>query len=176
MSIYTDCIETINLILTDRETVWTELDIIALAKWDKYDIPEVARQANQAIGNAFRRQAVCRYGPVTLPDGDHDYARIAGKIVYASADKGPEVFQTPNGDFPQLLWSRNNDLIRPGRLPANNRDDREPWTDQDFKVSAGSLLTPAKIEDLHEIFRREPKSLAEAKRSRKKALKVLEIA
>lgn len=147
MSIYTDCIDTINA-LVEGDDVWTELEVqeSVVAEWPDADFKEIARQANQAIGNAFRRQQVVRFGPVTLPDGSQDYARIAAKIAYASAEHGPSEFITPNGTFPVLMWSGANKLNRPGRMPSNNRDDREPWSDQDFKVDASKILKPNGLE------------------------------
>lgn len=147
MSIYTDCIDAIS-VLAEGTGIWTELEVqeIVVADWPEADFKEVAHQANQAIGNAYRRQQVVRFGPVTLPDGSQDYARIAAKIAYASAQHGPSEFQTPNGGFPALMWSSANKLNRPGRMPSNNRDDREPWEDQEFKVEASKMLKPNGIE------------------------------
>jgi hypothetical protein len=135
MSIYTDCVEKIEQLMT-KESVFTELDVLegVAHKWPEEDWRSISLQANQAVGNAFRRQKVCRYGPVTLPDGSEDYFRIAAKIAYASADLGPANIETPNGNFNKLLWSRDSRLSsRSGRLPANNRDDTKPWQEQGLK-------------------------------------------
>ncbi len=147
MSIYTDCVDAIS-VLAEGDEIWTEFEVqeVVAAEWPDAEFKEIARQANQAIGNAYRKQQVVRFGPVTLPDGSQDYARIAAKIAYASAQNGPNEFVTPNGAFPALIWSSANTLNRPGRMPSNNRDDREPWEDQDFKVEASKILKPNGIE------------------------------
>lgn len=147
MSIYTDCVDAIS-VLAEGNEIWTELEVqeFVVGNWPDADFKEIARQANQAIGNAYRRQQVVRFGPVTLPDGSQDYARIAAKIAYASANNGPSEFVTPNGTFAALIWSGANKLNRPGRMPSNNRDDREPWSDQDFKVDASKILKPNGLE------------------------------
>lgn len=147
MSIYTDCIDAIRA-LAEGDDIWTDLEVqeIVVSKWPDADFKEIAYQANQALGNAYRRQQVVRFGPVTLPDGSQDYARIAAKIAYASTQHGPSEFETPNGNFPALIWSGASKLNRPGRMPSNNRDDREPWGEQDFKVEASKVLRPNGIE------------------------------
>lgn len=147
MSIYTDCVDAISALAESNE-IWTEFEVqeSVVGSWPDADFKEIARQANQAIGNAYRRQQVVRFGPVTLPDASQDYARIAAKIAYASANNGPSEFVTPNGTFPALIWSSANKLNRPGRMPSNNRDDREPWSDQDFKVDASKILKPNGLE------------------------------
>lgn len=168
MSIYTDCMNAISE-LSESGKIWTELDVIALTEYAEYvEFQEVAREANQAVGNAYRRQEVCRYGPVVLPDGEEDYARIAAKIAYSSAEYGPKIFETPNGSFEKLLWSREDTLTRPGRMPGNNRDDRRPWGDQGFEVPDQALK--AVMDDL---LKSDFESYEQAKAWRKRVLKTL---
>jgi hypothetical protein len=64
-----------------------------------------------------------------LADGTEDYARIAGKIVYADAETGPDQWQTPNGNFPKLMIE-DDTLKRQGRRAGTERSDAEPWEDQ----------------------------------------------
>lgn len=119
----------------DHGGVFTEIDVISEAAtpdWQKEEYDTAMHQANEACGKRYRDGKLCRYGPVKIGRGKgaiEDYARIAGKIVYADAATGPKVWKTPNGTFKKLL-ATDDHLSRQGRNGGANRNDAEPWDDQ----------------------------------------------
>lgn len=119
----------------DHEGVFTEIDVISEAAtrdWGKNEYDKAMHQANEACGKRYRDEKLCRYGPVKIGRGEsaiEDYARIAGKIVYADAVTGPKVWKTPNGTFKKLMAGEDH-LSRQGRNGGANRNDAEPWDQQ----------------------------------------------
>lgn len=138
MSLYRQCSEAAVKLMANPPTefggVFSEIDVVNLAatrSWKKSDWPEAMRHANQVLGTAYRGRKLARYGPLVLPDGNRDYGRIAAKIVYAAAETGPEVWDTPNGRFPRLMIE-DDDIGRQGRRFGTNRNDLVPWETQNL--------------------------------------------
>lgn len=137
-SVYTQCAAAIDRLINDppREGgVFTEIDVMTEAAtkvWSKGQFDEAMHQANEVCGQRYRKRRLCRYGPVKIGKGEskiEDYARIAGKIVYADAVNGPEYWETPNGRFKKMMEDEDT-LSRQGRKPASKRNDAEPWDQQ----------------------------------------------
>lgn len=133
-------------------SVFTELEIVrkVLPKdWDPETEPNLLkqahRQANMVCGSYYRDRKLSRFGPVELSNGSKDYARIAAKIAYAPAEGGPEVWETPNGVFPKLMLE-DDDITQQGRRYSANRNDLEPWDEQDFGVA---VIHPATAATAH---------------------------
>lgn len=140
MSIYSQCSEAAAKLMKnppkDQGGVFTEIDVVRLAGssgWSTENYKEALRHANQVVGTNYRARKLCRYGPVELPDGTKDYARIASKIVYADAENGPDVWKTPNGNFPKLMI-HDDEIGRQGRRHNTNRNDLASWDEQDIKA------------------------------------------
>jgi hypothetical protein len=161
-SIYKQCAAAIDsLILNppkDHDGVFTEIDVISEAAskdWSKADYDKAMHQANESCGKRYRDRKLCRYGPVKVGKGVNaarDYARIAGRIVYADAIDGPNEWKTPNGTFKKLM--ENEDTIsRQGRKPAANRNDAESWDRQVIpsKLRRRRTVKSAKDRDVMEI-------------------------
>lgn len=155
MSIYADCADAARWLLVDpglhsssHPGFFTELDVIALASSDYTDgqVRLALRECSTMLTKLYKRGEAVRFGPVTIPGLDPDYARIATKIVYASPE-GPAVFETPNGNFLRLT-AETDDELRPGRKFGTIRDDRIRWSKQDIeqaRVRAGyAKLHPRK--------------------------------
>jgi hypothetical protein len=147
MSIYSECSEALTSLMEhppdDLQGVFTEIDVVRKAGkpgWSSSNFKEAGRHANQVVGTQYRARKLCRYGPVTLPDGSQDYARIGSKIVYADAESGPEVFTTPNGEFPRLMIHEDS-LGHPGRRVGTNRNDLDPWDTQDIRVKETTVAS-----------------------------------
>lgn len=143
MTIYQQCSEAVTKLMenppADHSGVFTEIDVVTLAgraDWSEDDYQEALRHANQVVGTQYRARKLCRYGPVTFPDGEKDYARIASKIVYAPADTGSKTWRTPNGTFKKLMMEDDN-FGRQGRRRYTNRSDIVKWADQGIDVKAG---------------------------------------
>lgn len=137
-SVYKQCASALDLILEDEERgseVFTEIDVItdaATGDWKDAQYTEAVHAANEVCGLRYRSHKLCRYGPVKIGRGKNrteDYARYAGKIVYADAVTGPKTLKTPNGTFRKLMV-QDDRLSRQGRKPAANRDDGKPWSEQ----------------------------------------------
>lgn len=132
MSVYRQCSEAAAKLMENGE-IFTEIDVVRLAgtnhDWATETYTEALRDANQVVGTLYRNRKVCRFGPVELPNGERDYARIASKIVYAPSDKGIVVWETPNGDFPALMV-HEDEIGRQGRRKQANRSDLVKWDDQ----------------------------------------------
>jgi hypothetical protein len=117
------------------EEVFTEIDVISEAatdKWRNGQYTKAIHDANEICGSRYRKRKLCRYGPVVFGKGKQkteDYARFAGKIVYADAAKGPDVLETPNGHFAKMMVE-DDTLSKQGRKPASKRNDSEPWDEQ----------------------------------------------
>lgn len=119
----------------DHGGIFTEIDVISEAAtpdWGKKEYDKAMHQANEACGKRYRDGKLCRYGPVKIGRGSNaieDYARIAGKIVYADAATGPKEWKTPNGTFKKLM-AEDDHMSRQGRNGGANRNDAEPWDQQ----------------------------------------------
>lgn len=154
-SIYRECSHAVESLMESPPAqhggVFTEIDVVAKAAtkdWKKApatknkeardDFKEGMKHANQVCGIRFRERKLCRYGPVTLPDGSQDYVRIASKIVYADAENGPAVFETPNGSFPRLMI-HNDPLKAQGRRRGTVRNDLVSWKEQDLPEPSGAI-------------------------------------
>jgi hypothetical protein len=138
MSLYKQCSEAAsNLMANPPEEfggVFSEIDVVNAAAsrgWSGDNYKEALRHANQVLGTLYRSRKLARYGPVTLPNGNLDYGRIASKIVYAAAETGPEKWKTPNGTFARLMIE-DDDFGRQGRRYGTNRNDLAPWDAQDI--------------------------------------------
>lgn len=160
-SVYKQCAAAIDRLVADppkgHQGLFTEVDVISEAArkgWKKADYDKAMHQANEVCGKRFRDRRLCRYGPVTVDseDGAQDYARIAGKIVYAAID-GPEEWETPNGTFKKLMEDEDT-ISRQGRKPASNRNDAEPWDQQVLpaKPRRRRTVKSAKDRDVMEII------------------------
>lgn len=139
-SIYKQCANAIDRIVQNPPRqhggVFTEIDVVTEAattdEWGNAEYTKSLHDSNEICGQRFRNRKLCRYGPVTIGKGQdkiEDYARIAGKIVYADAAKGPNIWKTPNGSFKKMMVEDDH-LSRQGRKPAANRNDAEPWSEQ----------------------------------------------
>ncbi len=138
-SLYGQCSAAIDQLiqkpLKEYGGVFTEIDVeqmAATSQWTAEDFERALKDANQVCGTQYRARKLCRYGPVVLADGSEDYARIAGKIVYADAESGPDFWETPNGKFPKLMV-QDDILSHQGRRHGTNRTDSIPWEEQDLK-------------------------------------------
>lgn len=148
-SVYKQCAAAIDRIVQDPsdEGVFTEIDIITEAakkSWTPTEFSKSLHDANEIAGQRYRNRKLCRYGPVTIGKGKNkvqDYARIAGKIVYADAVKGPKIWKTPNGNFKKMMIE-DDQLSRQGRKPAANRNDSEPWSEQALPVKTVKTHKP----------------------------------
>lgn len=130
MSIQAECREAMNQ-LAEGGAVFTEIDVAntaASSEWSSSHFEQAVKHAYNVLQGDFKKGRLIRYGPVTFR-GKQDYARRATKIVYADAEKGPETFDTPNGDFPRL-FAETDILNRAGRRVGTGRDDTKPWDDQ----------------------------------------------
>lgn len=138
-SVYRQCAAAIERIIKNPPRqhggVFTEIDVATEAATDAWNNAEYSRSlhdSNEICGQRFRNRKLCRYGPVIIGKGKdkvEDYARIAGKIVYGDAANGPEIWETPNGNFKKMMVEDDH-LSRQGRKPAANRNDAEPWSKQ----------------------------------------------
>lgn len=138
-SVYRQCSAAIDRLVEEPPKqhggVFTEIDVqIAAASddWKPAEYSTALHDSNELCGTRFRHRKLCRYGPVVIGTGQdriEDYARIAGKIVYADAETGPTVWKTPNGEF-QRMMVEDDHLSRQGRRSGTNRNDAEPWKDQ----------------------------------------------
>jgi hypothetical protein len=124
--------------------VFTEIDVVLTvsnSRWSKKRIREAFPQANQVLGTLYRARKLCRYGPVVLPGGHRDYARIGEKIVYADAETGPDFWETPNGRFPKLMIETDT-LKAQGRRHGTQRNDLIPWSEQGFDIAQAQPPVP----------------------------------
>ena len=138
-SVYRQCAAALDRIIQNPPRqhggVFTEIDVTTEAAtndWNNVEYTKSLHDSNEICGQRFRGRKLCRYGPVVIGKGKdkvEDYARIAGKIVYADAAKGPEIWETPNGKFRKMMVEDDH-LSRQGRKPAANRNDAEPWSEQ----------------------------------------------
>lgn len=139
-SYYRDCAQAIRELIADETEhardhrgFFTDLDVAVLASeiaggYNESQMQAVLTEANLALAKFYRSERVARFGPVHLPGiPQPDYARIATRIVYASAN-GPAKFETVNGNFKRLMHSKDKMTRRGRRGDIVNRDDREPWT------------------------------------------------
>lgn len=137
-SLYRQCAAALERLI-DRypEAVFTEIDVETEAadpkSWKTEDYQNALHDANAICGTQYRHRKLCRFGPVITADGSPDYARIAGRIVYADATMGPTHWETPNGRIPRLMV-QDDEIGRQGRRAGTNRDDAEPWEDQPITV------------------------------------------
>lgn len=138
-SVYRQCASALDRIIQNPPRqhggVFTEIDVTTEAatnEWNNAEYTKSLHDSNEICGQRFRGRKLCRYGPVVIGKGKdkiEDYARIAGKIVYADAAKGPDIWKTPNGEFRKMMVEDDH-LSRQGRKPAANRNDAEPWSEQ----------------------------------------------
>lgn len=136
-SLYRQCSAAVDLLAEkppkQHGGVFTEIDVVSKAAarhdWSQGDYQQGLHDANAVCGTQYRNRKLCRFGPVKLADGTLDYARVAGKIVYADAETGPEAWETPNGEFPKLMIE-DDELKRQGRRAGTERNDAQPWEDQ----------------------------------------------
>jgi len=161
MSIYKQCSKAASKLTEDPSKahggVFTEIDVVQRAskpEWSQEDYKEAHRQANQVLGTRYRERKVCRFGPVTLPDGNNDYGRIASKIVYAAAD-GPESWETPNGSFLRMMIE-GDEIGRQGRRFGTERTDLVGWG------GGGEETLPGSPDHLGRRIARLEKSLNES--------------
>lgn len=141
-SLYRQCVAAVGRLREkppkEHDGVFTEIDVqikaasTAEKKWTQPDYQKALHEGNAVCGAQYRGRKLCRYGPVILEDGSEDYARIAGKIVYADAETGPEFWETPNGRFPKLMME-DDGLAKQGRRAGTERNDALPWAGQDIK-------------------------------------------
>ena len=158
-SLYRQCVAAVGRLRNtppkEHEGVFTEIDVQMSAarsadpKWDENDHRLVLHEANAVCGAQYRGRKLCRYGPVILEDGSEDYARIAGKIVYADAESGPEFWETPNGRFPKLMLE-DDTLSKQGRRAGTDRNDALPWTTQSVKPRQIHRRSPSAISSVEE--------------------------
>lgn len=132
-SLYCQCSSAIDRLVEnpprDHGGVFSEIDVIseaATSAWKQEDYRQALHEANAVCGTQYRNRKLCRYGPVVLADGTEDFARIAGKIVYANAETGPEFWDTPNGKFPRLMIE-DDSIGKQGRKAGTDRNDAESW-------------------------------------------------
>lgn len=184
-SVYKQCATAIDALIADPPKdhggLFTEIDVISAAAqkdWTKAEYDKAIHQANESCGKRFRDRKLCRYGPVKLGKGSNaaeDYARIAGKIAYADAITGPDVWETPNGTFKKLMEDKDT-ISRQGRKPASNRNDAEPWSQQviQSKPRRRRTVKSAKDRDVMEIIMqlvRRVDDLEKAEKQRKEFIK-----
>lgn len=135
--------------------------------WNQKNVKEAQKHANQICGVMYRAGKLVRYGPVEF-EGETDYVRHAGRIVYGGAETGPETIETPNGTF-KRVYDREDTLATVGRRKNSTRDDLQSWEDQAVAAPASGgapmLVDGAplmqRINELEAKFRR-----AEADRER----------
>lgn len=132
-SLYRQCSAAVDRLIEtpprDHGGVFTEIDVeseAATSSWKQDDYRQALHEANAVCGTQYRNRKLCRYGPVVLADGTEDFARIAGKIVYADAETGPEFWNTPNGKFPKLMIE-DDSIGKQGRKAGTDRNDAESW-------------------------------------------------
>jgi hypothetical protein len=139
-SLYRQCSTAVDLLAEkppkQHGGVFSEIDVVGKAAaqndWGQDDYQQGLHDANAVCGTQYRGRKLCRYGPVLLSDGTEDYARIAGKIVYADAESGPDKWKTPNGEFPKLMIE-DDTLKRQGRRAGTDRNDAQTWEDQPLR-------------------------------------------
>jgi hypothetical protein len=150
MSIVTDCRKAVST-LAERGDTFTEFDVANEASgmgtkgWTAKMFEKAVRDSYVVLSGEYKKGTLCRYGPVTLDSGNTDYARRGSKIVYASANSGPEHFETPNGDFPRVLVD-SDPMFHVGRRAGSNRDDTTPWSEAKAtreRSDGGTQLDPA---------------------------------
>lgn len=155
-SVYKQCAAAIDRLVEDSPRqhggVFTEIDVATEAATEDWSTVEYAKSlhaSNEVCGQRFRNRKLCRYGPVVIGKGKdkiEDYARIAGKIVYADAETGPEIWRTPNGDFKKMMVE-NDTLSRQGRKPASNRNDATLWSEQSLPTKPRKPVSRVKNSD-----------------------------
>lgn len=147
-SVYRQCAAAIDRLVKNpprEHGVFTEIDVAMEAatvagNWERSEFDKSLHDSNEICGQRFRNRKLCRYGPVSIGEGDtkvEDYARIAGKIVYADAETGPDVWETPNGSFKKMMI-QDDHLSRQGRKTAAKRNDAEPWSEQSLPAKPRS--------------------------------------
>lgn len=188
-SIYKQCAAAIDRLVEDPPRqhggVFTEIDVVteaATEEWSNVEYTKSLHDSNEICGQRFRNRKLCRYGPVVIGKGKNkieDYARIAGKIVYADAETGPEIWRTPNGDFKKMMVEGDT-LSRKGRKPASNRNDATPWSEQSLpmkprkparvcgKVADLKVRTDKDLKDMVIQLARRVQTLEEAEAQREK--------
>lgn len=130
MSIYKACSSACRELAKAGEP-FIDIDVVNAAAqdgWSDRNYREAQRQANQIVGTEYRAGKLVRYGPVTF-EGNKDYVRKAGRILYADTENGPKVLDTPNGKFKQV-HDRADNLARVGRRQGTSRDDFTAWDQQ----------------------------------------------
>lgn len=130
MSIYKACSSACRELAKTGEP-FIDIDVVNAAAqdgWSDRNYREAQRQANQIVGTDYRAGKLVRYGPVTF-EGNKDYVRKAGRVLYADAEAGPKTIETPNGKFKQIS-DRSDDLARVGRRQGTRRDDFTAWDQQ----------------------------------------------
>lgn len=140
--------------LRDKLGVFTELDAIEISSpgWTDEEYGRGMREANNLCGRLYRIGQLCRYGPVSLPDGTRDYARLGpGKIVYADAEDGPEYWETPNGRFPKL-FAIQDEIARPGRRIQTNRNDGILWGEKGNELMTRRRGSDPRIRELEAML------------------------
>lgn len=146
MSLYHQCSQAVSDLIANPPddlpftNVFTEIDVVNRTQslgsdWgnDPTRFRAAMRTANAVVGTKYRERKLCRYGPVTLPDGNLDYTRLASKIVYADAELGPAKLETPNGNFRKMMIE-DDPITKQGRKFSSNRDDSKKWDEQDVVV------------------------------------------
>lgn len=127
MSIQAECREAMNR-LAARGVTFTEGDVAEAASmpnWTSKQYIKAQRAAYAVLQGDYRKGRLVRFGPVEV-NGITDYVRNKTKILYAGADKGPEVVETPNGIFHRML-AESDQISHVGRRPGIARDDFTPW-------------------------------------------------
>lgn len=150
MSIQAECREAMNR-LAEHGATFTEIDVAneaASDAWSSKHFEQAVKHSYNVLQGDYKKGRLIRFGPVAFK-GTKDYARRGSKIVYSSADHGPQQFQTPNGDFPRMYADRDP-LIRAGRRVGTNRDDTKPWSAQNVsvkpaKANSGPGIDPAPL-------------------------------
>lgn len=137
-SLYRQCAAALERLIDKHPGgIFTEIDVLTEAAdpkhWKQGDYERALHDANAICATQYRNRKLCRYGPIILTDGSEDFARIAGRIVYADATSGPELWETPNGPIPRLMIE-DDDVGRQGRRAGTNRNDEEPWDSQPAAV------------------------------------------
>lgn len=131
MSIQAECREAMNR-LAARGVTFTERDVTdsaSMPNWTRKQYAKAARAAYAVLQGDYRMGRLCRFGPVDV-NGQPDYVRNNAKIVYASAERGPQYVETPNGNFARMMAAADQ-ISSVGRRSGIDRDDFALWHQDD---------------------------------------------
>jgi hypothetical protein len=100
----------------------TDLGVVSKAlrsEWGAKEHKKALLQANQYLSARYRAGELVRFGPVMV-DGERDYVRVNGRIVYA--DPSVKTFKTSEREMPCMTYP--DQIGHVGRRAGTNRDDR----------------------------------------------------